>query len=263
MKKHLLIRKLFFPVLIATTTPLGFVVACSNNEDNNKVSFHFKDFVAKYDNQKLFREGTIIKWFDGDTPLVSIKDPQTSKTSEISIRVASIDTPEFHDPNAHDAKKKGNIQPYEIEWAKKAKEWAEEEVPEGSKIKIYSDGTKSYDRLVGSIFYNKSGETGFNENFSVNIISAGFSFPLVSEDQVLNGYMNDWNIHHYISIPLYYAWKQAKQSKVELFGLSEQDLEKAYKMHGIPESDNEGLAKVEEFIDEWKAKDSFAKYNII
>ena len=61
-------------------------------------------------------------------------------------------------------------------WGLKAGDFGREQMPIGTKVRVATDGKKSYNRIVGSIFYGEN----LSKNWSVEIIKKGLTLPFLS-----------------------------------------------------------------------------------
>ena len=257
-------------------SPLGFVLSCDSKSqikiESSDISFDkfvgFSNLIKnyKYKKQSIVR-ARIVYWKDGDTFDYEAYDETTSRWvrnqngRKLTLRISFIDTPEYHDPQARDPKRQGNIGAEELKWAKAATEWAKIQIPINTEIRIWKQGTDSYSRIVGSVFYNKKRlANDFKDNFAVNIIRAGYTLPrIASKSNILLAKGDEAEILNYLAIPLYLAWKEAESKKVNIYELEPSKLAKVYKKHGIPTNYLEIVKKV---LSDWLMEPTFLKYKI-
>ena len=139
-------------------------------------TFKKNDMIDEFGANTIY-EATMIRWIDGDTPIVNMTNSDGEVHADAHIRIQSIDTPELHSMG-----NKGLINKLttgeEFTWANKAKMFGEKVIPVGTKLLVYADGTKSYHRFVGSLFYKKPSDTEYH-NYSIELLQSGLTnvFP--------------------------------------------------------------------------------------
>ncbi|MBN3534891.1 thermonuclease family protein [Mycoplasma procyoni] len=123
------------------------------------------------------KDATIVRWVDGDTPVIQFDDQSFFKGNK-NIRIELIDTPEKGVPKDGTYEKTEGL---EHEWAEKATKFGETTLPAGSKVKyVYSgsEPSQSYDRIVGSLYYQKPNDSKWY-NYGIEMIRAGLTLPNV------------------------------------------------------------------------------------
>lgn len=111
-------------------------------------------------------------------------------------------------------------------------------MPVGKKVKIYTTGEQSYNRMVGSLFFKKDGSdatlgakdlTGY-DSYAVAICRAGYTIPFVGTGVVTAAMPG--TLLNTIGLQLADAFNYALFHHLELFqakGL----LEEVYGVHGV------------------------------
>ncbi|MGY6172207.1 thermonuclease family protein [Candidatus Mycoplasma pogonae] len=212
-----------YPFLVAG------VIACSQSispENIEKKDINKFDFI-KMAEGKEWGEGEIVRWKDGDTPEVKYSKPGSEVKEKASIRIMFLDTPE---------KFSGSKPTTGLEntWANAATNFAEKLLPPGSKIRIIFTGDKSYDRLVGEIFYGKD----FSKSFSVSMVENGYSLPQLSTAQKGLAYVEN-SVSGNLLKPLALAMEYAYRTMSGLWSLKKDNssisfLRDVFKEHGAP-----------------------------
>ena len=92
-------------------------------------------------------------------------------------------------------------------WGLKAGDFGRKEMPVGTRIRIATDGKKSYNRIVGSIFYGDH----LDKNWSVEITKTGFTLPFIGDIGAVTEPHNIlWENGQAIADALNYAIKNKK-----------------------------------------------------
>ncbi|UWD34181.1 thermonuclease family protein [Mesomycoplasma molare] len=176
--------------------------------------------------------GKIVRWNDGDTPIVDFGDNELLK-GQFSIRISGIDTPEKK-------LKDTEITPLEYEYAQKATEFAENLLPKGSEVMLVFEGSEpktSYNRKVGWIFYKDKNKENSWLNYSAEIVRQGLSFPNLDNASEVSFKENIWYTE---GIKLWNAFHQAWNKHLNIFeGVNNEGelLERSsqiYKSRGVP-----------------------------
>lgn len=199
--------------------PLAFVISCGKN---TAVSYSNYDFSKLNWKEMSYVEATIVKWVDGDTPTVKIhgRHISTIKDQQVNIRVESIDTPESHE---HINGAWVDTSGVEYEWGKKAQSFGEKVLPKGTEVRIYTIGSQTFNRIVGSIFYGPN----FSKSYSVDIVREGLTLPFISDP--IGALINDNKKYIYRGIAD--AYNEAKNGRKGIFS-STVDINKVYSIHG-------------------------------
>ncbi|WP_436358784.1 thermonuclease family protein [Mycoplasma sp. 480] len=202
---------------------IPFVVSCNNNEAK-----YFKESTDLPPFEKL--NAKIVKWKDGDTPVLDFGDNQTIEGQQ-SIRVAGIDTPEKNLGKDH------KIDDFEKSWAEKASKFGENTLPPGTEVTfIYgSKVTRSYERVVGWIFYKQN---NIWKDYSVEIIREGLTLPNIKKAWDVSF---KTNVEYYEGIKMWNAFYNAIENHRNFYQNinSESELyefaQKVYKSRGVPQ----------------------------
>ncbi len=142
--------------VLITATPLITVVACSNTITNSN-----KQYMYSKGSEVLWRPNhKIIDVHDGDT----FKDE-----SNTSWRLLSVDTPEVsHIKNGVWIKSIG----IELYWAMKATNFVSRHIL-NKEVMIASKNAKTYDRVVGALFYREV--DGTIKNLALELVRLGLA----------------------------------------------------------------------------------------
>lgn len=164
-----------------------------------------------------FVEGTITGWADGDTPYLNVD--KVSKTYfenkakwieaikkgggkvNTKIRCFGIDTPEKN-VGGSDAPM------FENSLAKKSTSFSQTLIPNGTRVRVITQGKESYNRLVGTIFYGDK----FQYSHSAEIVRNGYTLP---SDQDSNFVPHTETYYTFLAIAN--ALKEAKENKNGFF----------------------------------------------
>ncbi len=234
MKKTMLKKRVIgIGTLAVMTIPVVVAVSCSKDKEDKDLKA-WREAVAghefthqndRFDLTNITKvEATIVSWIDGDTPVVELKK-EIKGAKKWNIRISAIDTPELHY-----RKEDGNSSETigdEYTWAKKAKDFGDKVLPAGTKIQIVTSSTKSYNRLVGSIFY-KEKETDSEKqykSYSVEILNAGLSLAFMEASKV-----NVGGVESMIGLAVADAYNNAFKNKRGLFSV---DYKSILKVHGV------------------------------
>ncbi|WKX02473.1 thermonuclease family protein [Candidatus Mycoplasma mahonii] len=185
-------KLLWIPVItLSLLTPVT-VIACSGKKSkvvgHNDPSFftHLDESFDLTNHVIPLRKAIIDSWIDGDTLKIHYPD---DPSDVFNVRISLIDTPEthkrVHGEFVHTTGK-------EREWGDKATEFARKLLPAGSAIWFSTNGGKSYNRIVGSIFYGE--DISSLKNYSISIIYNALALPSVSSATVVLSETNPLNI---------------------------------------------------------------------
>ncbi len=229
-----------FGAIAITATPIITAISC-NSEDPDfkrwissmqKHTFtHQKDLfdITKLSPSMIY-DATIIEWIDGDTPKVKLDKPLEGN-SEWKIRISSIDTPELHVKiTSNGSERWVDTTGEEYKWAKKAKDYGNKVMPKGTKIKIFSNGGKTYNRITGSIFYNPISLDNIDmyKSYSVDILNQGLAMALVDNPQDV--LIKNTKSLSLIGLALADAYNDAAKNRRGLFSVNYKSI---LKEHGI------------------------------
>ncbi|CAM9092261.1 P68 family surface lipoprotein [Mycoplasma todarodis] len=95
-------------------------------------------------------------------------------------------------------------------WGLKAGQFARQQMPAGTKIRIATDGRKSYNRVVGSIFYGPN----VSKNWSVEILKKGLTLPFLSNPAAV---LDETSILYHNGLAIADAFNYALDNKLGLF----------------------------------------------
>ncbi|WP_371246471.1 thermonuclease family protein [Mycoplasmopsis agassizii] len=257
-------KKLFFSLIALTTitATATLAVACSNAEvkkttlEETKIK---KIDWAKVTTQSIY-DAVVVSWADGDTVKVKITDAVSKSTGlsvgvEYSIRLNNIDTPEVN-VNGSPAG------PNELKYANAASAFGKKVMPKDTKVRITTTHQRSYERVVGGLFYNEAGASDYQTNYENELVKQGLTLPLAGstltsydfEENNVNGY-----ILKAIGNSLYYAW----ENRLGLFdtGKSNSTDEEAmtfakdvYKKRGAPDPGYFLKTNSPNVFDDWSTK---------
>ena len=112
-------------------------------------------------------------------------------------------------------------------WGYKAGELGRQEMPKGTRIRIATDGKKSYNRIVGSIFYG----INISKNWSVEITRRGLTLPFLSNPASV---LDRTSIHWHNGQAIADAFNYALDHKLGLFNSNDlkQHLKELLATHG-------------------------------
>lgn len=97
-------------------------------------------------------------------------------------------------------------------WGLKAGNYGRHEMPAGTKVRIATDGKKSYDRIVGSIFYG----TNLSKNWSVEIVKKGLTLPFLSNPSAV---VDKTSIFWQNGQAIADAFNYAKENRIGLYNI--------------------------------------------
>ena len=210
--------------MVLATSPVVLAVSCGAEKEgkfNLPVVNSWKDKLTTT-NQNLWFEAKITHWTDGDT--VSFRPTDAHGTAiadgKTSLRIQNIDSPEVN----HNFAGSVAVDATEEFWGQKSKELGEKLIPVGSRVKIWSVGSFSYNRLVGSIFYGPE-----YKNYAIEQLAAGLSLPIMS----INTAFNPANINSFLLEEAANAFNNALINKVGLHSLGQAKLEEVLSAHGV------------------------------
>lgn len=206
------------------TSPVVLAVSCGDKKEekfNLPVVNSWKDKLTTA-NQSVWFEAEITHWTDGDT--VSFRPTDAHGTAiaggKTSLRIQNIDSPEVN----HNFAGSVAVEADEEFWGQKSKELGEKLIPVGSRVKIWSVGSFSYNRLVGSIFYGPE-----CKNYAVEQLAAGLSLPFIT----VNDAFNSSNVNSFLLEEAANAFNNAFINKIGLFSFSQKELEDVLSAHGV------------------------------
>lgn len=198
---------------ISIVAPVALAVSCEKNNkpvNGNYYLYNKKTksgIIEKIDiwtgvNELGRFQATVDHWIDGDTLWVEKEDGIKAR-----IRVKNVDTREI------DHSIQGDSPPSaaEEDWGQKATQLGEKLLPKGTKIRIVANGDKSYDRLVGSIYYGPK----FLKNYEFELLVRGLAYPTMK----VENFKRDFYAEFYSGMSLLNAYTYAKKNKIGLFGL--------------------------------------------
>jgi len=226
MKKYLLA----IGGVITTISPIVISISCGSNSSTRTYTptraYAAKDSVFDLSKSTgALKDVRIVSWIDGDTPIVDILDSNGNvDVANKHIRITGIDTPELHArTNGNYAATSGK----EYQWALKGQAFGEEVMPKGARVKLFTDGSTSYDRLVGSLFYGGDSSTlkGY-KNYSVEILKKGLAMPFLSSASLV---LVPSSVFYLTGLALADAYNWAKESHIGIFSESSLDF---LRIHG-------------------------------
>ncbi|KKB26922.1 hypothetical protein MM26B8_01360 [Mycoplasmopsis meleagridis] len=160
----------------------------------------------------------ITRWADGDTvyfkviqdfpldsPLYNEFHDAFINQTEFKLRIRGIDTPEKHVGTLTSS-------PFEYQYAELSSAFGETNFPAGTKIKVVFNGNAEKDafgRYLGDFFFGNN----FEYSYTVEIVNAGLTLPLYSEDDVKNAINQKRDSFHYSTIQLADAFNEAMINK--------------------------------------------------
>ncbi|OYD26744.1 hypothetical protein EI74_0519 [Mycoplasma testudineum] len=212
-------KKLFLTVGLLSTSlifPIA-AISCNNDTRGDSTIDESKTVIKPVDWSKFegkYYDGTIVRWADGDTfRFVVTSETDNSMVlrngKEYSVRISSIDTPEKNVQGTQS----GEI---EFRFANMSSDFGLSQIPVGNAVRIVTDGSRSFERIVGEVFYDKDGSTGFAYNYSNEIVKAGLTFPNAS-GILTNSQFNPNSIEYYTYIPMGYSFIYAQQQRKGFF----------------------------------------------
>ncbi len=95
-------------------------------------------------------------------------------------------------------------------WGLKSGEFARKEMPVGTRIRVATDGRKSYNRVVGSIFYGPNA----SKNWSVEILKKGLTLPFLSNPAAV---LDETSIIYHNGLAIADAFNYALNNRLGLF----------------------------------------------
>ncbi|MDC4182566.1 thermonuclease family protein [Mycoplasma bradburyae] len=159
----------------------------SSNDPTDSLAYWddlYKQYgVTKFSDEQVsknLKKAKLLKWRDGDTPEIQFYENNDSDelTDQINaIRIESIDTPEKTKVNQE--KERVPSDEPELTYAKKATELAQKTIPEGNDVYFWYANAKSYDRLVGTIYYDFNKENKAAISFSATMVLNGLAIPII------------------------------------------------------------------------------------
>lgn len=227
--------------LATASLPIIAAISCGSSE---KESLGLSTYENAWDNgqsgphlsKASYYDATVKHWVDGDT--LNITKKTGNKDEEIVIRVRNIDTPEINHNHAGSA----TVDAAEEAWGNKATDLAKSLIPVGSKIRIVTNGTETYGRIVGSVFFGKK----FERNLEVELLMAGLALPTMKNADTVG---HSWDANYYIGLDLARAYNYAVSHKIGLFSLP--DL-KALKVHGTTIPDGFDINEPDNIYQVWE-----------
>ena len=220
--------------VVSLISALPFTVVSCGSNDNETWGAASRDFNAEYDFSRVWTEGSLTEdfvkevyidnWIDGDTFKYRnlIDDgsgqmvPETGPNALHSLRITLIDTPESHVQNGDG--EWVDVTGIEKEWADKAQGFGLSLMPNHSIVKIVTNGSQTYGRDVGSVFFGDS----YERSYQYEIIKAGLALPMFPDGLYIKT-MHEYDIMHYLAVPLGDAYNYALNNKVGLFSTNLDD----------------------------------------
>ncbi|MCK5807022.1 MAG: P80 family lipoprotein, partial [Mycoplasmataceae bacterium] len=155
----------------------GHPLAVYSNGHYNEL--HYKDESAKY-------SGGYSKYTDWRNIYVDIQTGDISTDASRLVGYDSVLEDPTHPNSTYDLrtvkfpdgrKLVSDLATTEGYWGLKAGDFGRKEIPVGTKVRVATDGKKSYNRIVGSIFYGNHLE----KNWSVEITKTGLTLPFIGD----------------------------------------------------------------------------------
>ncbi|QZX49174.1 thermonuclease family protein [Mycoplasma sp. E35C] len=144
-------------------------------DQKNQLLVHLPD----YEIENL-QKAQISYWRDGDTPEIILYNEKGNLSgAALAVRIQGIDTPEKTRVDNKDIKKRVPADQPELKYAELASQEAESLLPKGTDVWFRSTGGKSYDRLVGTIYYDFNPKEKTAKNFSAYMVEKGLAIPLI------------------------------------------------------------------------------------
>ncbi|QMT98557.1 thermonuclease family protein [Mycoplasma tullyi] len=226
---------------------VNFVSACTNSASS--IPADSKPFwenlsnqysVTKFSDNQIknnLQKAKLLTWRDGDTPVIQFykadkPDELSNETS--SIRIEGIDTPEKTRVTDNNVRVPSS-QP-ELKYAEEATKFAEKTIPEGTDVYFWYSGAKSFNRLVGTIYYGFDPAKKTAINYGAQVVLNGLAIPLIKSVTSLL----DQNSEIYVATrPIGIAANLAILNKLNIWSL-DSDLNKSlkdvYNVRGVDSS---------------------------
>lgn len=168
-----------------------------------------------YDWDQMAKEGLnyhdaeILSWNDGDTPKVKYYDPNKKVTVEETIRIQGVDTPE-----KAVGKKIAPI--FEKRFAEKSSEFAEVNLPPGTKVRFIYSNRDAFKRIVAHLFWGEKNGHKYVYEYSAAITRFGFTLPYADGTELINMIGAD-KTQHYTFLQIGEAFEAAMAEKTGFF----------------------------------------------
>lgn len=163
-----------------------------------------KPLYIEWSKETSWCEATINKWFDGDTPEVTIGNVFAPNFSGVAIagetnkvRIDGIDTPE---------KKVGSkdASPWEYSFADASSRFAKSTLVPGTKVRLFMTGKDAFGRWTADIFFGDK----FQYSYATEITRHGFTLPMNGIESLIK-IKNPHSLEHYTAIWLADAMNDA------------------------------------------------------
>lgn len=226
---------------------VSFVGACTNSTSN--IPADSKPFwenlsnqysVTQFSDEQIknnLQKAKLLRWTDGDTPVIQFyqaDNPDQLSNETSSIRIEGIDTPEK--TRVADNNVRVPSGEPELKYAEAATQFAQRTIPEGSDVYFWYSGSKSFNRLVGTIYYGFDPAKKTAINYGAQVVLNGLAIPLIKSVTSLL----DQNSEIYVSTrPIGIAANLAILNKMNIWSL-DSDLNKSlkniYNVRGVDSS---------------------------
>ncbi len=222
------------------------ISSCTSNNNTSSIPADSKPYwedlynqygVTKFTDQQIqnhLQKAKLLRWSDGDTPLIQFyqadnPDQLSSETS--SIRIEGIDTPEK--TKVVDNNMRVPSDQTELMYAEQATKFAQKTIPEGSNVYFWYAGSKSYNRLVGTIYYDFNPVKKTAINYGSKVVLNGLAIPLIKS---VNDLL-DTNSETYVATwPIGIAANIAILDKLNIWSLNNdlsKSLKSIYQVRGV------------------------------
>lgn len=246
-KKEIIMSKQRILNLIGISSVATFVPFISASCNNNKDSDNYKlEIHLDKDNKKVklsVFKARVVGHSDGDTITVQALEDKAKikivKNTNYKLRLSGIDTPEKN-VSGTDA-----VDP-ELYWAKKASQFAKDELKTNKIVYVYFDGKDTYNRVTADVFYNKTKDNIDSiddavSSYSVEITKAGLTLPYETAKEsigikITNSHSLQYYTYYSLGLALKYAYENQKgffEKPWYKFRKTPDDFEKIYMLKPI------------------------------
>lgn len=225
--------------------PTLAVVSCGSSEGYKYEDIDYKWNNINWDNLRWF-DVTVHStgWNDGDTfrfETDGIEENPLFDPIEFNgrskVRIQMIDAPEMGKTD-----NSGSYSPttgIEYKVANAARLAANELAPAGSRVRIVFNGSTSYDRVVGDVWYSSQNDGTFDKNFGAEMIKKGLVEPTFTNTDAILNLENPLSPIYYSGWASYNNWNYALERKIEMHNYT------PYEVYGTRGPSNDGRKAVE------------------